>query len=233
MTEFGFSASSSNSELNQEAQQHDEAQVIKFNVPYAPELSEDYLIEILTPYKETIDKLQAFFLWRRPIQLILVLLYINFWAIIIYLLNLSFINISIIITVSFVYIMMIHERHGVVSNIFFPPVPVDYDSTASNRIYPLENIAHIISIFVSRFYSFYNSCFTKLSDLSFVGQLSWISILVCMFIFFKIVRTFWIVMFFIDGLLILPGFLFNPAIYPSISDNMQWVLTIISPKLRD
>lgn len=233
MTDFGFSASSSNSELAQEAQQHEEQQTIRLNVPYSPELNEQNLVEILTPYKDTIDKIQAFFLWRRPIQLILALLYINFWAIIIYFLNLSIINVTIIITVSLVYIAMIHEHHGVLSSVFFPSVPVDFDSTASNRIYPLENIAHIISVFGSRYYSFYNSCFIKLSDLSFFGQLSWISILVCMFIFFKVVRTFWVVLFLLDGILILPGFLFHPSIYPHISENMNWMLVFVSPKLRD
>ena len=227
------SSSASESNISALDQIQTEEPKIKYKVPYCNELSEANIVAILTPHKRIIDQIQAFLLWRWPIQSVIFLLYFNAWAFITYLLDLSFINILIIILTTVVFLAIVHEKKNVLTSFIFPPIPVDKDLDQPNRIYSLPEIAVVISTIGSRLYCFMQSCFQKATDISFLGQLSWIAILSCMFVFFKIVRTFWICLFIINSILIVPGILFRPSIYPRIKDNLQWMMMVISPKEKD
>ena len=227
-----FSSSSSASELNLDVTPPEEPQV-KYKVPYCPELRKENIVRILTPYKEIVDQIQSLLLWRWPAQLAIIFIYVNACALLAYYCNFSFINILIIFLFTFVMMAIIHEHKGVVSSFFFPPIPVDQDPNAPNRIYSLDEVAGLISTIGSRLYCFYHSCFQKCTHMSFIGQLSWISILLSMFVFFKIMKTFWIVLACTELILVVPGIIFNPNVYPKIKDNLTWTMMVISPKLKD
>ena len=234
MIEYEFSSSSSTSELNAVAETPPpEEPKIKYKVPYIEELSKENIVKVLTPYKGLIDQIQAVLLWRWPVQSTILLIYFNLWSLITYLLDLSFINVLIIILVTVVYLAILHRKKGVVSSFFFPPIPVNKDEEQSNRIYSLEEISELLSTVGSRFYCFAQSCLQKATDMSFFGQLSWIAILLCMFVFFKIARTFWICVITVNFFLTVPGIIFRPNIYPRFKYNLQWLMMVISPKIKD
>ena len=232
--DYELSSSSSTSELNAAAETPPPEELrIKYKVPYIQELSKENIVRVLTPYKGIIDQIQAILLWRWPVQSAILLIYFNIWSLITYLLDLSFINVLIIILVTVVYLAILHRRKGVLSSFFFPPIPTDKDPTAPNRIYSLEEISELFSTVGSRLYCFAQSCLQKATDMSFFGQLSWIAILLCMFVFFKIARTFWICVITVNFFLTVPGIIFRPNIYPRFSDNLQWLMMVISPKIKD
>ena len=232
--DYEISASSSISELNASSDiQPQDKQVIKYKVPYCKELSPENIVAVLTPYEEIIKQLEAFLLWRFPLQSLIFLIYFNICSLLIYLFDLSFVNVLIIILVTIVILAMIHEHKSVVHSFFFPQIPEEKSKFQSNRIYTLTELSHPISTIGSRIYCFYHSCFQKATDMSFLGQFSWISILVCLFVFFKIVKTFWIIVISTNTILILPGIIFHPSVYPKIKDNLNWMMMVISPKLRN
>ena len=125
---------------------------------------------------------------------------------------------------------MIHEHTGRLSSFFFPKIPIDYETDAPNRRYYIEDLSEIISAIGYRLYWFYQNCLQMSTNVSFIWQLLWIMILICLFIFFRIIPTLWINIILTNGILIIPGLIFHPSIYPKIKDNLDMIMLFLSSK---
>lgn len=229
-----ISSSSSAQDLNiDNMQPGTEEPPVKFKVPSCQQLEKEHLVQMLTPYKQYIDQFLALVLWRRPIQLILCLIYINTVSFLIYFLHFSFINVLIIFISTITFISLVYVNHNAFTKFFFPPVLTYGEATETNRIFTLEEIAEVISVVGSRIHCFLQSCAIRATDKNIFGQLAWIAILCCMFVFFKVAKTFWIFYGIINAIFIVPGFIFHPAINPSIKDYLKWVMMVIAPKIKE
>jgi len=205
---------------------------VRFRVPSCPELDKDVICQQLKKYEQLIYRFEAIILWRKPIQLIVLFFLVNFVALFVYYFSISIINVFIITVTLIVALILINNSKSFRFELL-PKIESAGNIEESNRIFTLEELSVFLSTVGSRVHCFWLSCEKKAKDMSFFGQIIWIGLLTCAFIFFKLARTFWTLLIPLDIIMILPGFLFHPSIHPMIHDYLQWLMMIVAPKVKD
>lgn len=205
---------------------------IKFRVPSTPSLDSKNIIQILKPYESIIDHIQELLLWKRPLQFGLLTFFAESFLIIVYIADMGFFQFVFFILMIYFTIYIISVKYS--NNFaFFPPIEDRGNEDDPNRIYSLEELSSLISIFGSRLHTFFLGCKQKAEDPTIFGQIVWIFFLFCFFVILVIVKSFPILFLTVHSILYLPGIIFHPLIYPIVLPWLQRLMRTIAPKIKD
>lgn len=207
---------------------------IKFRVPSAPFLESQNIKSILQPYEHIIDQIQALLLLRRPVQFGLLAFLCESFLFICYFAVFNFFQFIIFITaLYFLTYILINKYSSFIKDNLFPEIEDRGNEDEPNRIYSLDDISSLLSVFGSRIHTFFLGCKQKAEDPTVFGQIVWIVFVFCFFVIAVIVRTFPLFFLIQHTILFLPGLIFHPQIYPSAIPWLQKLMTTIAPKIKD
>lgn len=205
---------------------------IKFRVPSAPCLAQEKIAAMLAPYEYAIQQAEAMLLLRRPKEFMDIVLAIQSVLVALYLFSSGLLSDACVIFCLAVLCVIVfkHNRELFMTGIFRPLDDFGRPDEP-NRIYTIDEIARFISVIGSRVHCFFLGCRQKATDKTVVGQLLWLSFLSCCFVAASILKTRVVLYFLVNVVLILPGIVFHPAVYPKISSFLTTLMTTIAPKM--
>lgn len=173
-------------------------------------------VDALTPYKNWVDTIQGMLFWRRPIAMGLLLLVVELTFIFIYKADLGALSV-LCMAFSFRYIFeLVYRQYGeTIGVLFFKPLENPGTEEESNHIYPLLPICQRSSFLASRIYDLiYNS--PKKETKSITDYLFPAGVLFVLFVFFSLTGTFWFIFVLVHIILLAPGIIFYPKVFPYV-----------------
>lgn len=206
---------------------------IKFRVPSTPSLDSANIQKILQPYESIIVHIQELLLWKRPLQFGLLIFFAESFLFIVYYTDMGFFQFVLFILMIYFFICIIFLKYSYYVKKFFPPIKDRGNEDDPNRIYSLEELSSLISIFGSRLHTFFLGCKQKAEDPTIFGQIVWIIFLFCFFVILVIVKSFPILFLTVHSIIYLPGIIFHPLIYPTVLPWLQRLMRTIAPKIKD
>lgn len=220
--EFTVPLSSSEDSLDLTQQETTAEEPVKLKVPSSPAMEKENIENHLQRYLPILDELQVILLWRRPLVLGCIVILQQLFFLIAYLLDLGAIGVLLLSTVYAKICKLLAEHSSIL-------VPVHPD----NLLFSLDDFCEILSVVGSRLQTFWESVKTRANDDSFIGQLLWLGILVCLTGAAALTSVFWLCYIITTTALVLPGIVFHPEIRPHVQFYLDWLLNLIAPKVKD
>lgn len=175
----------------------------------------------LRPYTNIYENIQSMLFWRRPIPMIILLVITELILIFIYQSNLGFFSVlSVLITLRYIVELVYHKFGEQISQVLFKEIDRG-NANEPNKIYPLEPFCKLFVGISNRLYLFVMKLF---KDRTPNGLLYSTTIYFILFIIFWFCGTFSIMFILIHLILLGPGILMHPKVYPYSQKYLKYIL---------
>jgi hypothetical protein len=172
-----------------------------------------YFEEALTPYTNVYEAIQSLLFWRRPIHFAVILVLVELAFFFVSITNLSFLAFSSL-ALAFYYVgRAVAVKFGSTIARLFPPIDKG-KPTESNRIYPLLPFCQRFSHISSTFADFIERLHKGAIAGSRVDLIKAVALLGAAFLLFAFAGTFWPIFVVLHLVLLLPGVIMHPKVFP-------------------
>jgi hypothetical protein len=175
-----------------------------------------FFLAKLQPYERAYKVIQGILFYRRPYVFAAVLAIVELTFLAIGTFNLGFLSIASLAFALYWTGLIVFDQFGAdISAICFPPID-EGEAPTSNRIYPLlpfcQRISHISSTAVDAIERAHQSAKTR----GIVGMAIGVAIQAIVFFVFAIVGTFWPLWVIVHIVLLAPGIVMHPRVFPAV-----------------
>ena len=172
----------------------------------------DDFVKVIEPYSEWFFRLESMLFWRRPIPMAILLVIVEFTFIFIRCGHLSFLSVLSMIFAFRYIIELLYRKFGdKISAVLFQPIDLGKEGE-SNRIYPIlpfcQRASYLCSVIYNKIVEFKK--FIKTTK----GQFVPLILSAVGFFVFWVIGTFWPTFFLVNLILLAPGILMHPQVFP-------------------
>ncbi|OHS95217.1 hypothetical protein TRFO_02178 [Tritrichomonas foetus] len=173
-------------------------------------------VKVIEPYSEWFFRLEGMLFWRRPIPMAILLVIVELTFIFVRASDLGLFSVLSMI-IAFRYIIeLLYKRFGdLITQFLFQPIDEGKEGE-TNRIYPILPFCQRGSYLCSVIYIKIQDFKKALKENSAKAKMIALGASIGAFFFFWVCGTFWPVCIFVNLVLLAPGIVMHPQVFPHV-----------------